>query len=1849
MIAKPYLLGVIGLTLLTSSAISAIDVNSNGLSDVWEQRFNASSLTLFGDEDGDSFSNIEECIAGTDPFDSTDLPKLTLSVVQQSTETVELEFKSLYGKYYSLEGAAELSVFEPLIVNWPGNGDLYSLELENGVPSAITSPVRADFWSGIHPATMDTLVTADGFPDQPDGSVFLSEPEAPRFVATGFGARLSLSVSPPQTGSYRFYVSSAGPAELYFGTLADGSDASKIAEILPAQTGLSELEWERFDTQRADPLNLDGTVNYYLELRYVAATTRQFAQIGWSGPGLSGIEMLDKEALAEVSFPSEFLLPTDAALLEHDYDQSGQTGALWSAYSSIVDGTTVDMLGNAEHMTTNTGTGAPTYSFISPTTDTHLYASWLFNLGSAHGTLSLFFKNLDAGNGEEGPRIDLKSLSSGTVAAVTAGGTGGNQAQINVAFNQTFRAELITSIEPLGFNYSTPLGSATVAADRFDLYVSDLSGNLVGSALDLTFRDGGDDVVQQFNLMQAILGTNPNIYFDDWSITNGEISGNGYLLANRTGLSSGAIPKFFKLSTFEFDQDGDGLADWEELALALFYSVLFFDAETTDGIPDSDVLAPILALSQGKPDVMLYGTDAAAFESNYPNIIEDKGEITLIREGSLEPLDVQLCFPPLEATGSVATVCDGTCCMLIGSAGDEEAEPEDFILTDEDGRVITDTVHFEFGETTKVLTLTAVKDSINEYPETVNIAIKVSEDDRYDVSTLLNGASIQIFDLPDSPDNLTLFTGAFSQDGAATVATTASGSITATLNGPRTEIKLWSTFTGLTSTQTTSHVHKANQASGSYTPGDIIFGINQEGASEPLLGNIEAHVWDLLSSSGATSSNTGGGPVETSKQIIIDSLFGQNDETPLYLNIHTSLNTAGEIWAFLGLSEGSIDEPAAPDPPAAPGSASYPQLYGDLLEVEVRRFLNQSTFGASEDMVDAMLAKIDAERASDSDYHRHTAYEEWLDAQMDRDTTTQTYLLDYLIATHFQLFWLSGVYDPVRNPTDGNTDTPITPSPWPHIERSESAPEYWFLSSVYPGNFNELELASANGLGVDRRFVKLPHYTMTHWHTMLNAGDQLRQKMGYALQQIVVTSNSADDILLNRYGMVNYQDMLNHHAFNYYRDVLGFVNWSPVMGVWLSSMKNQKAIDFDGDGLFDSYPDENLARENMQLFSIGLFDLWSDGTLKLTANGLPRQTYTNDDIKEFARIITGQSIYHSDGTWGGDAPGSAGFSENTNFNQALFAGQTSTHLFYPMKMFEDYHSFGSKTFAGVTIDNSHITDLKLQAETDIEDAIDWLAGKPGDGLPDFDMVNSHVSTPAFISLRLIQRFTTSNPSKAYLHRVATVFKESEGHLGLTLKAILLDPEARNIDLDDSVFGMKKSPLEGYLQLLRTLEASTYIPLTEPSVGSLFDAAPGDFSNPDLYLQNFGYPAEQIAAHERNVRFFLDSAYSSTGSAGLQMNPFDQETVFNYYVPEYIPGGAIGAADLFAPEMQIVNEADVIRNINYFEDIIRDGLGPIGDELGNSDSNQVAAFGGVSAASTNDYMRLNLQALADEFFPASAPESGLTTITRGSTTTVAPYWVRLSRSGDQFTSSVSVDGITWSMQETWTVAMADQVYIGLAFSSHVDGLLGTAVFDDISLVGASSVWANSDVGDVAAAGSVNINVNGEYELQASGVDIWSLDDEFHFMYQTLVGDGEITAQVKSITNTHIWSKAGVMIRESLSSDSRNVFTLVSSSMGVASQVRMNPGGRSRESIADEALVDALDDRLTNGMFRLRYPYDASDNGVDDINKNPREWIIDTITESYGDPYDGSSDSADRKSKLSDALYLLSVSPEFQVKK
>ncbi|HAV13938.1 MAG TPA: hypothetical protein DCX06_10675, partial [Opitutae bacterium] len=1377
---------------------------------------------------------------------------------------------------------------------------------------------------------------------------------------------------------------------------------------------------------------------------------------------------------------------------------------------------------------------------------------------------------------QEGPRFDIEDSTAGTIAVVRAGGSSANEAQVNVEFDKTFRIEMVTTLSASGFQYSTPTGTVTVAKDTFDFYVSDPNGNLIGAATGLNFRDG-PGVVTQLSSFRVATPNNPKIVYDDWEITNGLIQGNGFLVQNNVDFGNGATPNFFELNIQEFDQDGDGIPDWEELALAAHYELLFFDSETNNGIPDAIAVTNLLSTAQGVPHITLFGSDACALESNYPNTIPDDGEITITREGVLTPLTVNLEIIPLENTGDTTTICDGTCCMMVGTAGDEAAELEDYQIFDPDGNLITNSIHFEFGETQKVLTVIATDDTINEYPETLNIGVAPSIDGSYTINALVNAASIQIFDLPDNPDNVSIFTGTFSQDGKAVVATNGSGFVTATLNGPRTELRIWDEFSGLTSAQQDSHVHKSTNGG----PGSIIYEITEtpgDPETNPLNGALIDYPWDLNESSGAAPSSGSG---SASRQVIIDSLFGQNGESPLYLNVHTVDNPAGEIWAFLNISGGSATDPGEPTPAAAPGSLDYPQLTGDLLESEVRRFLNQATFGATDSDVAVLVSTIETERLSNPSYHRNQAYNDWIDDQMNPALYGQTYLLELTLAAHFQLATLSGFFDSALNPTDGVIPTPLRPATWPTINRSDSNPEHWYLETPYPFNDDDLDLANLNQLRYNSGNDQRRH---AHWQTMLNAHDQLRQKMGFALQQIVVVSAEATTIRDNAYGSANYQDMLNTHAFSHYRDILGFVNWSPIMGRWLSSLQNQKAIDFDGDGLFDSYPDENLARENMQLFSIGLFQIWPDGTLKLSSEGLPQPTYSNDDIREFAKILTGQSFSQYAGnstlpTWGG-VPFTA-----DNYNFGVYSGANgplARSYLYPMKMFGDYHSLGSKTFAGTTINNTAITDLNLQGIADIESAIDWLAGVPDDGLPDYDMVNSHVSTPAFIARRLIQRFVTSNPSRDYLHRVSDTFKDSEGDLGLTLKAILLDPEARTIDVGNTTFGMKKSPLEGYIQLLRALDAYTYLPLKYIDGTAPYDSAVGDYTNADLYIENFQYPSAQLANHQDNVRF-MPSSTSTSGSQGLQMDPFRQQTVFNFYLPDFSPGGVVGNAGIVAPELQLANEPDVIRNINYFHDIIRYGPGAGADELGGNDITQNLAFGFTDIetfANSHDQPRLPFQQMVSDFYPATEPASAITTAANGTTQSItgssgvsAPHWVRLSRTGDVFISSESVDGVNWTEISTQVLPMHPEVFIGLAVTSHEDGVLTTAQFSNVNITNGEGTWYSSDIGSVAASGITTATGANSFDIQASGADIWSSADEGHFAYQLLDGDGDIIARVDTLqspTLTHEWAKAGVMIRETLAANSANTMTLVSASNGSRAQIRRVERGRSSESFADEAL-------------------------------------------------------------------------------
>jgi hypothetical protein len=186
--------------------------------------------------------------------------------------------------------------------------------------------------------------------------------------------------------------------------------------------------------------------------------------------------------------------------------------------------------------------------------------------------------------------------------------------------------------------------------------------------------------------------------------------------------------------------------------------------------------------------------------------------------------------------------------------------------------------------------------------------------------------------------------------------------------------------------------------------------------------------------------------------------------------------------------------------------------------------------------------------------------------------------------------------------------------------------------------------------------------------------------------------------------------------------------------------------------------------------------------------------------------------------------------------------------------------------------------------------------------------------------------------------------------------------------------------------------------------------------------------------------------------------------------------------------------------------------------------------------------------------SAAPPAGYNLITR------APYWVRLRRVGNTFSAYISSNGTSWAQRgASVTIQMSASVYVGLALTSHVDGTLATASFSSVQIEAPqTTTFLSRDIGPVAAAGSTN-SANGVYTVRASGTNRWGTQDEFRFVYRTWTGDGEITARVDSLTAADEWTKAGVMIRESLAANSRFAFTQITGGNGAAFKYRQATGG------------------------------------------------------------------------------------------
>lgn len=369
-----------------------------------------------------------------------------------------------------------------------------------------------------------------------------------------------------------------------------------------------------------------------------------------------------------------------------------------------------------------------------------------------------------------------------------------------------------------------------------------------------------------------------------------------------------------------------------------------------------------------------------------------------------------------------------------------------------------------------------------------------------------------------------------------------------------------------------------------------------------------------------------------------------------------------------------------------------------------------------------------------------------------------------LILSSFSLFGLAACGGGGGGGGESNRPLPDANPSSSTIVSDQSESSRFLARASFGGTVEEIDELSGRDAAdwLDREFDKEPTFyldrtrqrrnsdgnipfrtpTDLFWQAMIGANDQLRQRMVFALSQILVVSQN--NMFGEETALAAYMDILSRNAFGNYRDLLEDITYSPIMANFLTYLRNQR-----GDPNSDRQPDENYAREILQLMTIGLVELNLDGTPVLL-NGEPIETYNNDDIVGLARVFTGLAY----------ANGANNFFVTPN--------NTNPNRWGRLIIYPEQHSELEKSFLGASI----------PAGTSGEDSIDMA----------LDIIFNHPNVAPFVSRQLIQRFTASSPSPEYVERVAIAFESGQfeasnglifgtgerGDLRATLAAILLD-------------------------------------------------------------------------------------------------------------------------------------------------------------------------------------------------------------------------------------------------------------------------------------------------------------------------------------------------------------------------------------------------------------------------------------------------------------------------------------------
>jgi uncharacterized protein (DUF1800 family) len=398
------------------------------------------------------------------------------------------------------------------------------------------------------------------------------------------------------------------------------------------------------------------------------------------------------------------------------------------------------------------------------------------------------------------------------------------------------------------------------------------------------------------------------------------------------------------------------------------------------------------------------------------------------------------------------------------------------------------------------------------------------------------------------------------------------------------------------------------------------------------------------------------------------------------------------------------------------------------------------------------------------------------------------------------------------------------------------------------------------------------------WYQLIASPDGLRQRIALARSEFFVVSSNGVTIQSGAFAMAAWWDTLVANAFGNFRSLLEAVTLHPAMGVYLNTRGNQKENLATG-----RQPDENYGREVMQLFSIGLYELNIDGSNRLNGAGLPIETYDQSAVTSLARVFTG---------WDLDATGATAVTNPLQVRN-------------PMVPVPALHSTLASSFLGASV------PANTDARTGLRIALDALF--------------NHANVGPFFGKQLIQRLVTSNPSAAYVARVAGAFNNNgagvRGDLKAVIRAVLLDPEARSASVAaQPAWGKVREPMLRFAQWARTFGATS---------------ASGQWRIGDL----------------------------SDPSTQLGQSPLRAGSVFNFFRPGYVPPNtSLASAGLLAPEMQLTNESTVAAWINFMQTTIRSGL--VG--VASTYPNEMALAGDVTALVN----RLNLLLCAGQLSTAS---------------------------------------------------------------------------------------------------------------------------------------------------------------------------------------------------------------------------------------------------------------------------------------